>query len=90
MYGELCEVVGGGEEREKELVRRITEEHFPHRGVREVSKKMQEEGWLERRVKKSSGVRRKGRGDVEEGEEGQKSKADWVAVWVWLRVGFHG
>jgi len=85
-YGEASELVGGaGREGEKELVQRITEEHFPHRGVREVGKKMREEGFLEQQGKKSGG-RRKRREDMEEGEgEGKKSEEC-----SYLREGFQG
>ena len=75
MYSETCEgaagegAAGEGAEREKELLQLVTE-RFPHRGVRDVAKKMREEGFLEQ--KRTSG--KGGRRGEEENSEGKRSK----------------
>ena len=71
MYSETCEgAAGEGAEREKELVQLVTE-HFPHRGVRDVARKMREEGFLEQKRTSGKGGRRRGE---EENSEGKRSK----------------
>ncbi len=65
VYGEIQESMLGAEE--KVLVQQMSD-HFPHRGVRGVARKMREEGWLQGKSSK------KRTGGSEREAEGTKSK----------------